>query len=271
LDRELLYGIVEEADKLGFKFIEIATNGFWGRDRDAARAILSELGRRVNQAKLSFQLSCDNFHQCQPILSPTYLANIILLIKTEFPAMGLSFNSIVLNNFRSLHDVAAAVSAIQPQQTNAFFDEVEYHQFFYGQGSSFVRIPVSFFPVSLSGRCSPALKAQFGTKPRDPASIAGINYSPEHQLSIGVDRQLYMNLHYSSPGILPMGSIAEHSIGELIERIEVDPIAVSLMRHGYAEIYPHLKEMFDFDGWIKQFHSAYDVLQGLEADEPAIF
>ena len=67
-----------------------------------------------------------------------------------------------------------------------------------------------------------------------------------------------------------MGRVDEYSVAGLIERVETDPIAVSLMRHGYSEIYSYLRELFDFDSWIRQFYSPHDVLQGLEADEPLL-
>ena len=79
---------------------------------------------------------------------------------------------------------------------------------------------------------------------------------------------MYINLHFGSPDILPMGSVNKYSIKELIQRVEADPIAVSLLEHGYSSIYPNLNKLFNFDSWIKQFYSAYDILQGLESDKP---
>lgn len=267
LDFELLKGIVKEADKLGFKYIEIATNGFWGKDINEARAILTELLKQTGTSRLALQLSCDNFHQSQPILSPQYLANILSLAIIEFPAIRVSFNTLILSNYVSLHDVSKAVSSVDlKQDIKAFFDDQEYYSIFFMQGNQGTKIEISFFPVSLSGRCTSRLKEQFGNNPYKPEQIAGINYSTEHHLSIGIDRQLYISLQFSSPEILPIGSIREYPLKDLIERVEADPIAVSLMTHGYSEIYPHLKELFDFDSWIGQFHSAYDVLQGLEVD-----
>lgn len=270
LDQKLLFGIIKEADLLGFKLIEIATNGFWGIDINNARAILSEMSQQIKGAQLAIQLSCDNFHQCQAILNPAYLANIIFLMRSEFSGVRLTLNSVILNNYQSLHDVAAAISTVSSGKANAFFDDREYYSFFYGRGVNYSKIEVSFFPLSLSGRCSPMLKDHFGTKPWKPEDIAEIDNSPEQHLSVGINRELYMNLQFTSPGILPMGRVDQHPIRDLVENIGRDPIAVSLMLHGYAEIYRHLKELFDFDSWIRQFYTAYDVLQGLEADVPCL-
>jgi hypothetical protein len=169
-----------------------------------------------------------------------------------------------------LHDVARSISHIDPGKVTAFYDEVEYHTFFFNKGDQTVDIRLTFFPLSLSGRCTPELSSQYGTRHYEPEILASIDQSPEHNISIGIDRQMYMNLHFGSPRILPMGDIREFPLSSLIQRVEADPIAVSLMRHGYSEIYPHLKVLFDFDAWIRQFHSAYDVLQGLENDEPRL-
>jgi hypothetical protein len=79
---------------------------------------------------------------------------------------------------------------------------------------------------------------------------------------------MYVHLLFTSPKVLPMGDIHQFNLGELIERTEADPIAVSLMRHGYSELYPCLSNIFDFNSWIKQFFTAYDILQGLEVDNP---
>lgn len=267
LDQDLLFGIVKAASGTGFKFIEIATNGFWGKDMDEARRIFAGILQASQGSIPAIQLSCDNLHQCQPILSPDHLANIIYLAKTEFPEVRIGINSILLNDSRSLHDVARSISRIDPGKVTAFYDEVEYHTFFFNKGDQSVDVRLTFFPLSLSGRCIPELSSQFGTRHYEPQIIAGIDQSPEHNISIGIDRQMYI---FGSPRILPMGDIREFPLSSLIDRTEADPIAVSLMRHGYSEIYPHLNRLFDFDAWIRQFHSAYDVLQCLEADEPRL-
>jgi organic radical activating enzyme len=272
LERDLLLGIVQEADRLRFGKIQIATNGYWGKDLASVRKILADLRGKVRSADLALQISGDKFHQSQEILSPGFLANIIFLAKTEYPEINISINSLLLNNFQSLHDLAGAISAIQPEKVWANFDEIESQEFCYsrisGCSASVENIPLNFSLPSLSGRCTPRLSSQFGCGPLQPEKLAKIDYSIENHLSIGIDRQMYINLLFSSPGILPMGNINEFSLRELVERTEADPIAVSLMRHGYSELYPHLSKLFDFDSWIRQFYSAYDILQGLEADEP---
>ena len=66
-----------------------------------------------------------------------------------------------------------------------------------------------------------------------------------------------------------MGDIGTHSVAELVARVEADPIAVSLLKHGYSEIYPNLKEVFpQFDLLARRFYSVYDILKGLEVDNP---
>jgi organic radical activating enzyme len=269
LDLGLLYGIAQEAGGLGYKRIEIATNGYWGKDVPQARQILKNLLKCVIPAELMIQLSIDNFHQVQRILDPVYLANLIFLIKTEFPSIRVTINSLALNDNQSLHDVANAVSAIELQKgISALFDENNFNSFTFYQGSHPRTIPLNFFTLSLSGKCTSRLSPYFGTRPLDPSVITENEYSPKHHIAIGINRQMYVNMHFGSPEILPMGSLGEYSINQLIKRVEADPIAVSLLRHGYSEIYPHLQELFDFDSWIRQFHLGYDVLKGLEVDAP---
>ena len=276
LERELLFGIIQEADKLGFKEIDIATNGYWGKNFAEARKTLSDLCEKVKTAQLALEISCDYIHQSQDILNPASPANIIFLAKKEFPKIQISINSLFLDSFQSLRDMASAISAINPGKTKAFFDDAEYLGFYYSQttecqvSDSFKEIPLGILPVSLSGRYDSRLSSHFGCTTIQPQEIASLDRLIKQHISIGIDRQMYLNLFMSSPEILPMGSIHEFTLGELIERAEMDPIAISLMRHGYSELYPHLSKLFDFDTWIKQFYADYDILQGLEVDTPCL-
>jgi hypothetical protein len=93
-DRELLFGMIEEGDGLGFSPIQVTSNGFWGKDLAEARENLRECARLSRRAKFVMELSCDPFHNAQPLLQIEYLANIMFLVITEFPAMGLCLNCI---------------------------------------------------------------------------------------------------------------------------------------------------------------------------------
>jgi hypothetical protein len=273
-DRDLLFGIAHEADKLGFKSIQIDTNGFWGKDEAEARAILANLHEYAPSAKFALLISCDNFHQSQEILSPDFLANLIVTAKEEFPNIQIALNSLLLNDFKSVRSLEGSISSHHSGKASAAFDDCYgefgfyYTQISQDRSRDIQVIPLTVSPVSLSGRCTTGLSPQFGGNPLRPENISSKSSPIECHLSIGVDRQMYMHLLFTSPKVLPMGNIHQFDLGDLIERTETDPIAVSLMRHGYSEIHPHLSEIFDFDLWIKQFYNSCDILQGLEADMP---
>ena len=204
LNKELLFGIVEAADNLGFRFIEVATNGFWGRNWDEARGILSAFAGRVKNGKPGLHISCDSSHQSQRILDPRYLANIIYLVKCEFPWIAIHVSSVALNDFGSLHDLAGGLSAIYPEKVTVDFYENRDRKLICFHGGHIEEIPLHFTPLSLSGRCTPDLAARVGPRPLEPDWIASENSVTPH-LSFGIDRQMYMHLVFGFSGNIADG------------------------------------------------------------------
>jgi MoaA/NifB/PqqE/SkfB family radical SAM enzyme len=272
LDLDMLFGVIREADRLGFSDIQVATNGFWGKNISRAETILKDIHDSLKQAKFSLQISCDNFHNSQPLLSTDYLANIIYLVETRFPGVSVWVNSLQLKDLTSLHDLARSLTAKAPEERDVVFSAEKGNIYFIHKGSDRVRrLRVDRIPLSLTGWGNKRLAPLFQSGPVRPEQIAGINVSPDQHISIGADRQMYLNLLFGSAGVLPMGSVSEQSVSDLVQKVGMDPIAVSLLKHGYSEMYPHLNRIFDFDRWAGQFYSFYDVLQGLGADAPQFY
>ncbi len=277
LDLELLCGIAAEANRLGFLRLSVATNGFWGRNLGSAGWQLARFAEAAGSCELSLQLSCDTYHNSQPILSVDDLANIIYLVKTEFPQIGIAINCMGTLTYETQHALAAALTRrFAGQGRRYIFDDDSSGKFFGGRqdGSRFTveeQIATDHLQPSFCGRCSdrvPGLRA----RKLDPRQIASKDSPLDAYYAVGVDRQLYIHLEFGSPHILPMGNVLERSAEELVARVEMDPIAVSLLRHGYGEIYPQLKAVpgFDFDAWARQFCSFYDILMGLEQEVPVL-
>lgn len=273
LDLDLLYAITGAAKELGFSLIGIATNGFWGAKIEHAREIIKNLYHKVN----CLELSCDNFHNFQPILDVNNLANIIYLVKTEFPAIEILINCIGLKDFKAQHALAEALTKKFSPVLSVIFDDKETGAFSSiseeGRGKKIIHrfIRTSFFQPSLSGRSTDRFGNIFWADKANSEYLSEYDKPIDQSLSIGIDRQLYINLLFTSNGVLPMGSTRDFSLKELVSNINADPIAVSLINHCYAEMYPYLKKVFpEFDNWIKQFYTYYDALQGLEKDPPTL-
>jgi len=283
LDTNKLFAAVHEADKYGFSAIRITTNGFWGKDRKGAKDILQWLSGSTTKTEIILEISCDNMHNDQDQLKVEYLANITSLTEESFRGrISYDINSLWLSDRKSLRDLAKAMSRVDPFGRDIKFGEspsgMEAMLLAVNEDEELEWMRHIVFILPSVKRYEPGMDKYFGMRTLNPEdmkwAMRPINY---HQAVIGIDRQFYINLHFCSIGALRMGSIREYSMAQLMGRVDVDPVAVSLMKCGYSEIYPQLKAIsrgthgsFDVDRWLTQFYDYADMLQGLESDEPVL-
>lgn|GEM_PF-6705079 len=271
-DFDLLCGIVQVGNELGFSTISINTNGFWGKDPAEAERMLRELQAAAPSVHLRLTFSVDSFHQSQPILNIGNVANIILLLETKFPGINYSFHSLPTKDAAAAR-TKLATSIFDRGLSVGFLDSTGYR----GTGTSLLiglteksYKPRNFLTLGpcVDPRHPAEICDQLEPPSLFPARIANDQFPLSTVLAIGLNRQVYLQIEYIPIDLLPMGSVDKQSIAEIITGIEDHPIVASWGQRGYCEIYMHLVKIFDFDSWIRRFYAPQFILQGLEHDDP---
>jgi len=261
LELDLLYGSIESATRYGF-IVNVATNGFWGNDYENARRIAARIDSIALQW-FSLFLSCDAVHNCQKILDVGNLANIISIFMHEYPErMFVVLASLCFKDQDCLHGLAEALSGNEDVEFRFLNDSL---CVWTGHGFSPV-MDVHYMRPNLSGRYAPGLSSLLGCKKLSPGDV--LRSEPFNPcFAVGINRQVYINTNFVSGSILPIGDVSLGS-RRIFDIANADPIAVSLIKHGYSEIYPILRELFDVDTWIRNLYAPSDLLLWLDTDDP---
>ena len=257
---KLLFGVIGGAVELGYS-VNVATNGFWGKDINRARSYIDR-AVSITQNNFSLFFSWDGSHSDQKALKPDHIANILSVIIGDGKKVGVSFSCLPFGRSNALKDLEEKVSGI----TDLPFMICE-RNLGLDLGDRFMPVfPIGLLTPSLTGRCTRSLAPFFWEHPLSPEALMG-DRPMFSAYAIGLDRKMYVSTQLTSGGVLPMGDVTEGA-ETLAARANADPVAVSLMKHGFNEIFPVMRQLFDADRWIGNFYSPPDILLHLENDDP---